>query len=57
MNRSIPADAICFFPEGNQWACVYGDFVNLQESPIGFGRTREQAYEDLKRQEDRKIEL
>ena len=55
-NRSIPDNAICFFPEGNQWACVYGDFENLQETPAGFGRTRVEAYDDLKRQEDRQVE-
>ena len=36
-HQSIPDDAICFFPDGNKWCCVFGDFENLQESPAGFG--------------------
>lgn len=42
-NPSIPADAYCFFRDGNRWACVRGDFTNLQESPAGFGETWEEA--------------
>lgn len=36
-NSNIPSDAICFFKDGDQWCCVFGNFINLQESPAGFG--------------------
>lgn len=39
----IPKSAFCFFREGNQWCCVRGDFINLQESSAGFGDTMGQA--------------
>jgi hypothetical protein len=47
MNPAIPHSALCFFRDGNQWCCVFGDFVNLQESPAGFGETFEDALADL----------
>lgn len=31
------------FLDGNQYCAVRPDFVNLQESPAGFGTTKEQA--------------
>ena len=46
---SIPHNALCFFMDGNKWCCVFGDFVNLQESPAGFGDTFYEALEDLNR--------
>jgi hypothetical protein len=45
---SIPHEAVCFFKDGNMWCCVHGDFVNLQESPAGFGKTFEEALANLK---------
>ena len=45
--RSIPASAICYFMDGNHWQCVFGDFINLQESPAGFGNTQIEALVDL----------
>ena len=44
---SIPASAVCCFMDGDQWCCVFGDFINLQESPAGFGNTQIEALEDL----------
>lgn len=35
------------FPEGNQWAATFEDFVNLHESPAGFGSTPEEAVAGL----------
>jgi hypothetical protein len=29
--------------DGNAWCAVQSDFVNLQESPAGFGATPEEA--------------
>lgn len=46
--RSIPANALCFFQDGDQWCCVYGDFKDLQWSPAGFGKTFEDAMESLR---------
>lgn len=44
---SIPHNALCFFRDGDQWCCVFGDFINLQESPAGFGETFSSAMADL----------
>ena len=46
-NANIPPDAYCFFREGNAWACVRRDFINLVESPAGFGPTMQDAMLDL----------
>jgi|GEM_PF-4317576 len=43
----IPAHALCYFKDGDQWCCVFGDFINLQESPAGFGNTQSDALVDL----------
>lgn len=43
----IPVHAICYFLDGNKWCCVFGDFVNLQESPAGFGDTQDAALAEL----------
>ena len=47
--RSIPASAVCFFRDGDKMCAVFGDFVNLQESPAGFGDNFEEALADLER--------
>lgn len=52
--RSIPDNALCFFKDGDQWVCVFGDFVDLQMSPAGFGDTYEEALRDLERQNEAK---
>lgn len=38
---------IHIFRDGNKWCATRGDFVNLQESPAGFGDTEGQAIEAL----------
>ena len=36
------------FVDGNKWCAVYHeDFINLQESPAGFGNSVSEAVEDL----------
>ncbi len=35
------------FKDGNQWCAVRHDFINLMESPAGFGDTQEQAIKAL----------
>ena len=45
---SIPTNAICLFMDGNKTCAVFGDFVNLQESPAGFGDNFEEAIEALR---------
>jgi len=35
------------FLDGNSWCAVHPDFVNLQESPAGFGNTPEDARKAL----------
>lgn len=44
----IPAEAVCFFRDGDRWCCVHGDFLNLQQSPAGFGYSFDEALADLK---------
>ena len=43
----IPLAAACFFKDGNMWCCVLGSFINLQESPAGFGETMNKALDNL----------
>ncbi len=43
----VPAHAACFFKDGDAWCCVRGDFINLQESPAGFGANMEEALNAL----------
>lgn len=45
---SIPNHAIVFYQDGKSLCCVFGDFVNLQESPAGFGATIADALRDLR---------
>jgi hypothetical protein len=33
--------------DGNQWRCTRPDFKNLQESPAGFGDTKDDARKAL----------
>ena len=35
------------FMDGDQWCVTRQDFVNLQESPVGFGLTPNEATNDL----------
>lgn len=46
---ALPAAAVCFFKDGDRWCCVNGDFINLQESPAGFGETFEEALDELRK--------
>ena len=54
-DRPIPHNALCFFLDGNQWCCVFGDFINLQESPAGFGDSFETAMASLQEQNAERI--
>jgi hypothetical protein len=49
--RSIPHHAVCFFRDGDKWCAVFGDFVNMQESPAGFGETFEDALNELQKRD------
>ena len=40
------------FVDGNKWCAVYQDFINLQESPAGFGNSVAEAVEDLMKNTD-----
>ena len=46
-------DEICFLHDGDMIGAVRSDFVNLQESPAGFGKTEVEAYEDLLEMENK----
>lgn len=37
-----------YFQDGKLWCATFNDFINLQESPAGFGKTKEQALADLR---------
>jgi len=37
------------FKDGSAWCAVYPDFVNIQESHVGFGDTPEAAREELRK--------
>lgn len=45
----IPHNAVCFFQDGDETCAVFGDFVNLQESPAGFGANFEEAMNCLQK--------
>lgn len=36
------------YKDGNKWCAVFPDFINIQESEIGFGDTPEEARKALK---------
>lgn len=38
------------FMDGNQFCAVKPDFDNLQESPAGFGETKEEAIQNLEKE-------
>lgn len=38
---------IKFYKEGDQVCCTFHDFVDLQQSPAGFGGTPEEAFNSL----------
>jgi len=50
LRAAVPADAACIYRDGNAWCAVNLDFINLQESPVGFGPTIEEAFAALRQQ-------
>lgn len=42
------ARAIIIQRDGNSLMAIFDDFINLQESPAGFGETEEAAITDLR---------
>jgi len=40
--------AVTVFKDGDQWCAVMPDFINLQESVAGFGKTVEEAIAELR---------
>ena len=40
-------DNVILKMDGNQWCATYDDFINLQESPAGFGDTQDEAILNL----------
>ena len=45
----VPPSAVCFFREGDSWGCVAEDFVDLHNSPAGFGDTMLAALVDVRK--------
>lgn len=35
--------------DGDQWCAIQSDYINLQESPAGFGRTPQEAVNELEK--------
>lgn len=57
LKSSVPAQAVCFFMDGNQMCAVFGDYKNPMESAIGFGSNFEEALAALKQNHlDRKAD-
>lgn len=56
----IDADrGVWAFCDGDMFCAVFSDFENIQESPIGFGKSVSEAWEELlrlDREEDSRIE-
>lgn len=46
---SAPIPHYCIFMDGDKVCAVWHDFINLQESPAGFGNTPNEAIEELGR--------
>jgi hypothetical protein len=46
-------DGVRVFQDGNCMCAVFPDFINLQESPAGFGNTEEEAVKDLYENEEK----
>ena len=44
-------EEIIYGKDGDQYTAYRRDFINLQESPCGFGNNHQEAVEDLLRQE------
>lgn len=40
-------DGVHFVPDGNMICCRFDDFIDPVVSPMGFGHTEQEAYEDL----------
>jgi hypothetical protein len=63
-NFPIPPDLhyvvepFVLFMDGNGWCCTRLNFINLQESPAGFGETLYEAQQNLLKEEQKiKIQL
>ena len=50
---AVPPEKIHVQRDGASWCATLPGFINLQESPAGFGDTPEEAIADLKAQGDR----
>jgi hypothetical protein len=48
MSSCACADGFHLFKDGDAWAAVGPDFVDLQQSPAGFGATPEEAVKVLR---------
>jgi len=45
--QETPKEGTRLFLDGGQWCATYTDFVDLMESPAGFGLTPNEAYAAL----------
>jgi hypothetical protein len=53
---AAPAEHIRLFLDGNQFCAVHPDFINLQESPAGFGDTPTEAVDALLKNSGRLVQ-
>lgn len=47
MVNEVTMDDCMFEMDGNAICCHLPDFINLMESPAGFGETNEEAFKDF----------
>lgn len=52
----LPTCAVCYFMDGDQWCCAHADFVNVQESPCGFGPTMADALSALIAEDKKQVD-
>ena len=50
--KELESENIVYGQDGNQYTAHRYDFINLQESPCGFGNNHQEAIDDLIRQEN-----
>ncbi len=43
----VTMDDCVFIMDGNMWCCRLPDFLDMMQSPYGFGETQEEAFEEF----------
>jgi hypothetical protein len=48
--KELTIEDVNIFLEGDSWCATLFNFINLQESPAGFGFTQDEALENLNKE-------